>query len=186
MRTTIIPCLHPRLCPWLLASPSTRRALESTFAEMSGWGTLPSRFTQWTCGWAFIWTIGSPYLKQIQTGNSSHSATAPHYLPSASNSTLFCQLYYHSVSWEDFWDSDFLFFFFNVVFIYFLTSLLENNCFTMVSYFLLYNTVNQLYIYIYLPISPPSCVSLPPSLSHPSRWSQSTALISLCYVAASH
>ena len=28
--------------------------------------------------------------------------------------------------------------------------------------------------------------SLPPSLSHPSRWSQSTELISLCYAAASH
>ena len=28
--------------------------------------------------------------------------------------------------------------------------------------------------------------SLPLSLSHPSRWSQSTELISLCYVAASH
>ena len=25
-----------------------------------------------------------------------------------------------------------------------------------------------------IPISPPSCISLPPSLSHPSRWSQST------------
>ena len=42
------------------------------------------------------------------------------------------------------------------------------------------------YTYTYIPISPPSCVSLPPSLSHPSRWSQSTELISLCYVAASH
>ena len=28
--------------------------------------------------------------------------------------------------------------------------------------------------------------SLPPPLSHPSRWSQSTELISLCYAAASH
>ena len=28
--------------------------------------------------------------------------------------------------------------------------------------------------------------SLPPSLSHPSRWSQSTELISLCYAVASH
>ena len=36
------------------------------------------------------------------------------------------------------------------------------------------------YTYTYIPISPPSCVSLPPSLSHPSRWSQSTELISLC------
>ena len=42
------------------------------------------------------------------------------------------------------------------------------------------------YTYTYIPISPPSCVSLTPSLSHPSRWSQSTKLISLCYAAASH
>ena len=32
------------------------------------------------------------------------------------------------------------------------------------------------YTYTYIPIPPPSCVSLPPSLSHPSRWSQSTEL----------
>ena len=42
------------------------------------------------------------------------------------------------------------------------------------------------YTYTYVPISLPSCVSLPPSLSHPSRWSQITELISLCYAAASH
>ena len=43
------------------------------------------------------------------------------------------------------------------------------------------------YTYKYVPISLPSCISLPPpSLSHPSRWSQSTELISLCYVAASY
>ena len=42
------------------------------------------------------------------------------------------------------------------------------------------------YMYTYMPISPPSCVSLPPSLSHPSRSSQSTELISLCYTAGSH
>ena len=57
----------------------------------------------------------------------------------------------------------------------------------MVCQFLLYNKVNQLYIYIYPHISSllasPSC---PPYLSHPSRWSQSTELISLCYAAASH
>ena len=40
--------------------------------------------------------------------------------------------------------------------------------------------------YTYIPISPPSCISLLPSLSHPSRWAQSTELISLCYGAASH
>ena len=58
----------------------------------------------------------------------------------------------------------------------------------MLCYFLLYNKVNQLYVYVYthITISPPSCISLPPSLSHPSRWSQSTQLISLCYAAASH
>ena len=42
------------------------------------------------------------------------------------------------------------------------------------------------YTYTYIPISPPSYVNLPPSLSHPSRWSPSTELISLCYAAASH
>ena len=42
------------------------------------------------------------------------------------------------------------------------------------------------YTYTYIPTSPHSCISLPPSLSHPSRWSQSTELISLCYAAASH
>ena len=42
------------------------------------------------------------------------------------------------------------------------------------------------YTYTYIPISPPSWVSLPPSQSHPSRGSQSTELISLCYVTASH
>ena len=55
----------------------------------------------------------------------------------------------------------------------------------MVCYFLLYNKVNQLHIYIYPHISSFLCL-LPPSLSHPSRWSQSTEVISLCYEAASH
>ena len=31
------------------------------------------------------------------------------------------------------------------------------------------------YTYTYIPISPSSCISLPPSLSHPSRCSQSTS-----------
>ena len=41
------------------------------------------------------------------------------------------------------------------------------------------------YKYTYIPISPPSSASLPPSLSHPSRSSHSIELISLCYAAAS-
>ena len=37
------------------------------------------------------------------------------------------------------------------------------------------------YTYTDIPISPLSCISLPPSLSHPSRWSQSTTdLLVLC------
>ena len=39
------------------------------------------------------------------------------------------------------------------------------------------------YTYTYTPISPPSCVSLPPTLSHPSRWSQST--LALCVAPGS-
>ena len=55
----------------------------------------------------------------------------------------------------------------------------------MVCQFLLYNKVNQLYIYICSHIS--SFLHLPPSHPpYPSRWSQSTELISLCYAAASH
>ena len=42
------------------------------------------------------------------------------------------------------------------------------------------------HIHTHVPISPPSWASLPSSLSHPSRSSQSTELISLCYAAASH
>ena len=55
----------------------------------------------------------------------------------------------------------------------------------MLCQFLLYNKVNQLYIYIYPHILSLLCIP-PPRPSHPSRWSQSTELISLCYVAASH
>ena len=48
----------------------------------------------------------------------------------------------------------------------FLTSLLEYNCFTMVCYFLLYNKLNQLYMYIYPQISSllrlPSILPIPP------------------------
>ena len=42
------------------------------------------------------------------------------------------------------------------------------------------------HMHTYVPISPPSWAYLPSSLSHPSRSSQSTDLISLCYAAASH
>ena len=48
---------------------------------------------------------------------------------------------------------------------FFLTSLLEYNCFTMVCQFLLYNKVIQLYIYIYPHIS--SLLLLPPTLPIP-------------------
>ena len=58
--------------------------------------------------------------------------------------------------------------------------LLEYNCFTMLCQFLLYNEVNQLYVYIYLHIR--SLLDLPPTPpSHPSRSPQCTELNSLCY-----
>ena len=54
----------------------------------------------------------------------------------------------------------------------------------MVCQFLLYNKVNQLYIYIYPHFS--SLLRFPPSLPiTPLQWSQNTDLISLCYAAAS-
>ena len=60
---------------------------------------------------------------------------------------------------------------------------LDYYCFIMLCQFLLYNNVNQLYVYIYLlPLEPP-CHTPP---SHPSRSSQSTRLSSLCYAATSH
>ena len=55
--------------------------------------------------------------------------------------------------------------YFLVIYDFFKTSLLEYNCFTMVSQFLLYNKVNQLYIYIYPHIS--SLLHLPPTLPIP-------------------
>ena len=51
------------------------------------------------------------------------------------------------------------------LFIYLFTSLLEYNCFMMVCQFLLYNKVNQLYLYIYPHI--PSLLCLPPTLPIP-------------------
>ena len=41
-------------------------------------------------------------------------------------------------------------------------------------------------MHTHVPVYPPSWASLPFSLSHPSRSSQSTQPISLCYAAASH
>ena len=52
-----------------------------------------------------------------------------------------------------------------ILFYFFLTSLLEYNCFTMVCQFLLYNKMNQLYIYICPHIS--SLLRLPPTLPIP-------------------
>ena len=51
------------------------------------------------------------------------------------------------------------------IYLFFLTSLLEYNCFTMVCQFLLYNKVNQLYLNIYPHIS--SLLRLPPTLPIP-------------------
>ena len=54
----------------------------------------------------------------------------------------------------------------------------------MLCWFLLYNEVNQTYVYIYpLPLRP-LCHS--PTLSQPSRSSQSTEQSSLCFTAGSH
>ena len=61
---------------------------------------------------------------------------------------------------------------------------MEYKCFTILFQFLLHNKANQPYAYTCPHI--PSFLSLPSSLSHPSRSSQSTEPISLCYAAASH
>ena len=43
-----------------------------------------------------------------------------------------------------------------------------------VSFCFIAQWISYTHTYTYIPISPLSCVSLPSSLSHPSRWSQST------------
>ena len=59
---------------------------------------------------------------------------------------------------------------------------LEYNCFTIMCQFLLYNKVNQLYVYRYPPLLHfPST----PAPSHPSWSSQSSKLSLLCHAAAS-
>ena len=55
--------------------------------------------------------------------------------------------------------------FFKIYFLFFLTSLLEYNCFTVLCQFLLYNKVNQLYAYVYPRIL--SLLHLPPTLLIP-------------------
>ena len=65
----------------------------------------------------------------------------------------------------NFLDCKYVYIFLNLRRKFFLTSLLEYNCFTMVCQFLLYNKVNQLYIYIYPHI--PSLLRLPPTLPIP-------------------
>ena len=54
------------------------------------------------------------------------------------------------------------------LFFFFFTSLLEYNCFTMLCEFLLYNKVDQLYVYIYPHI--PSLLCLPPTFCIPPLW----------------
>ena len=71
-----------------------------------------------------------------------------------------------------------------ITYLFFLTSLLEYNRFTVLCQFLLYNKVNQLYAYVYPHI--PSLLHLPPTLPIPPLQSQSTELISLHYGVASH
>ena len=62
--------------------------------------------------------------------------------------------------------------------------LLEQNCFMLLCQSLLYNIVNQPYVYIcHLPLDAPS---QPTPLSTPFRSSQSTQLSSLCYAVACH
>ena len=72
-----------------------------------------------------------------------------------------------------------------LIILFFLTSLLEYNCFTLLCQLLLYNNVNQLYMYIYPHI--PSLLRLPPTLPIPPlQVVTKHELISLCYAGASH
>ena len=70
-----------------------------------------------------------------------------------------------------------------LVYIFFLW--LVYNCFTMLCEFLLYNEVNQLYVYIYPhppPLGPFSYSAHPTPLGH----HRTHKLSSLCYIAGSH
>ena len=62
---------------------------------------------------------------------------------------------------------------------YFYITLIYYSLFTLISslfipFFVSFCLITKWisYTYTYIPISPPSCVSIPPSLSHPSRWTQ--------------
>ena len=73
-------------------------------------------------------------------------------------------------------------FLFFCAFFFFYIFKLEYICLAMLYYFLLYNKVNQLYVYIYsLPFEP-----LVQNPLHSSRSSQNTELSSLCYTAVLH
>ena len=65
----------------------------------------------------------------------------------------------------------------------FIIYLLEHNCFRMLCEYLLYGTVNQLYVYIY-PLWLESASHPPPP--HPSRSKQSPKPSFLCFIAGSH
>ena len=66
---------------------------------------------------------------------------------------------------------------------FFSTSLLEYKCFTMLCQFLLYNKVNQLYVYIYPYI--PSFLSLPPTLPIPPLQGVTKQLVDLPVLCSS-
>ena len=105
---------------------------------------LYSCFSLWT--WVWIFSIALP------SDFTNLSSSVSYLLLSPSIESLISLLYILL------WNYDFHLTFF-------LTSLLEYNCFKMLCYFLLYNEVNQLYVYIYPHI--PSLLHFPPTLHIP-------------------
>ena len=167
------PPHHPPTCgilvPWpgIEAVPSAGEAQSPNHWTTKEFTRLSLDDIMWTCRSSYAWSLISPWKFLIMW-------------TSLSCVSVNCRV-----------KSLFLLFFLNLPLfwaahdsIFFFTSLLEYKCFTMLCYFLLYNKVNQLYVYIYPHY--PHIPSLPPFLSHPSRLSQSIELISLCYAAASH
>ena len=90
-----------------------------------------------------IWSSSFSFISRITNSHPLYLLFIHSFIHCLTNTSLY--YYLHHLTW------------------FFLTSLLEYNCFTMVCQFLLYNKVNQLYIYIYPHIS--SLLRLPPS--HP-------------------